>query len=502
MSGSSATAEGIQFPVRDGRRSSTAATKKIFARAATPVDPALAGAIAGAADWRKSYVDHVRDVVAAGIATPDRAIRMARAGLDAATSEMVFLRDGDETPLPAAMDRYDRPAFDTLTIQGKGSPSPGGFRLPYLGDGLDGDAILRRLDAWEERGAIEPSCNEAVRTALADPDWFDLSDLNVVLLGAASEMGPLQSLLSWGAHVIAVDLPRPELWARIIGLALDGPGRLSIPVPQGSSVDVHAAADVAGMDLTTQTPEVRTWIDGFPGDLVIGNYVYADGANFVRLAVGVDVMLQDLAARRGPFPLAHLATPTDVYAVPSDIVAGARVGRRSGVRGAFQGAARNLTARRLYLANYGTTLPDDLGRAWGLSDCLVPQQGPNYALAKNLQRWRATVSRVDGTTTSANLAPATRTRSVMKNRVLAAAYSGAPRFGVEIFQSATSAALMAALLVHDLRNPKALAEPSMSLDHPYDLFVHAAAHGGLLRMAHQPRSVLPLAVLLGFVRTS
>ena len=29
----------------------------------------------------------------------------------------------------------------------------------------------------------------------------------------------------------------------------------------------------------------------------------------------------------------------------------------------------------------------------GVNDSLVPQQGPNYALAKRLQRWRATVAR-------------------------------------------------------------------------------------------------------------
>ena len=32
----------------------------------------------------------------------------------------------------------------------------------------------------------------------------------------------------------------------------------------------------------------------------------------------------------------------------------------------------------------------------GVNDSLVPQQGPNYALAKRLQRWRATVAREAG----------------------------------------------------------------------------------------------------------
>ena len=82
----------------------------------------------------------------------------------------------------------------------------------------------------------------------------------------------------------------------------------------------------------------------------------------------------------------------------------------------------------------------------------MPQQGPNYALAKRLQRWRATRARDDGVTVSLNVAPPTRTRSVVKNRALAAAYAGAHRFGIEVFEPATSNTLMAALLVHDLRS--------------------------------------------------
>jgi len=129
----------------------------------------------------------------------------------------------------------------------------------------------------------------------------------------------------------------------------------------------------------------------------------------------------------------------------------------------------------------------------------VPQQGPNYALAKRLQRWRAVVAR-QSVLTSANVAPATRTRSVMKNRILAAAYNGASSYGVEVFDVETSNTMMAALLIHDLRNPAAVAAPSTVLAHPVDLFVDQAAHGGLWRLPYEPRSVLTLAAVEGLVR--
>jgi hypothetical protein len=88
---------------------------------------------------------------------------------------------------------------------------------------------------------------------------------------------------------------------------------------------------------------------------------------------------------------------------------------------------------------------------------------------------------------------------VTKNRLLAAAYRGAPRFGVEIFPAETTRALMAALLVHDLRNPAALARPQNSIDHPYDLFAHGALHGGIWRLPYEPRSILPLALVRGSI---
>ena len=124
---------------------------------------------------------------------------------------------------------------------------------------------------------------------------------------------------------------------------------------------------------------------------------------------------------------------------------------------------------------------------------MVPQQGPNYALAKRLQRWRATVARRDGALVSMNVAPPTRTKSVVKNRALAAAYAGAHRFGVEVFEPATSNVLMAALLVHDLHTgggPKH--------EHPWQDEAYAAAHGGLWRAPYAPRSALGLAALLGY----
>jgi hypothetical protein len=94
---------------------------------------------------------------------------------------------------------------------------------------------------------------------------------------------------------------------------------------------------------------------------------------------------------------------------------------------------------------------------------------------------------------SLNVAPPTRTRSVLKNQALAAAYAGAHRFGVEVFEPATANGLMAALLVHDLHTGGGPAHTEPWQDEAY-----AAVHGGLWRTAYAPRSILGMAALFGW----
>src|SRR5699024_3722962 len=125
------------------------------------------------------------------------------------------------------------------------------------------------------------------------------------------------------------------------------------------------------------------------------------------------------------------------------------------------------------------------------ADILVPQQGPSYAMAKRLQRWRGVRAEADGHTVSFNVAPSSWTRSVTKNRVLAAAYQGAHRFGVEIFDADTTRVLMAAMLAHDLHHGAG------ERAHPEQLFADQAAHGGLWRAGYEPKTVLGFAAVLG-----
>jgi len=486
----SAQADGVLFPLIDGRRSTQSTAKAVFADAARGVAPDVADAIEHSRNWHKDYVAHLSTLERVSALSPKSALSVAADGLFALHERMVFARDGDELSLSHALDRWQSSPFETVTLDGL-APHPRRLVIPYRGQELSGDALHRQLDEWVRRGVIEPSCADALRLVDAQPDWLDASDITVALVGAAAEMSPLPALLEWGATVAAVDLPRPAVWERIVSAARAGSGRVLAPATGDA---------IAGADLLTQLPEIRSWLTGLATPLVFGNYAYADGAMFVRVAAAADALTADLTASGTARALAYLASPTDVFAVPMPVVDAARAGgdvkRRGRVIG---GPLRTLTGSRMFTPNYRVVVDGEDGQRFGLADSVVPQQGPNYALAKRLQRWRAVVAR-ETVLTSANVAPATKTKSVMKNRVLAAAYSGASRYGVEVFETRTSSTLMAALLLHDLRNPKAAAHPDTMLSHPLGLFVDQAAHGGLWRLPWEPRSVLPLAAVEGLVR--
>jgi hypothetical protein len=468
--------------------------RAVAADALRQVDPAGALAAEQDTNWRKGYLVHFRRLVEAGLASKDAAVSVARGGLDSVHRQMRVVDHGEETELGSLLSAPAQRSVATVTVPGTGE-AESELSLPYHGERLRGSALLRRLETWAEGGVIEPSCADAVRTVAAHPQWLRLPGRTVVALGAGAEVGPVPALLSWGARVIAIDLPGSPIWERLLDTARRSGGTLVVPVaddkpgrhqPGGSD---QVIAERAGLDLLSDVPAIAGWLAAVEGPLVLGNYVYADGASNVRLAAAADVLTVRLQASRGDVALAFLATPTDVFAVPAEAVAQAAraYATRSPASKLAGGMLRTLSGGRLLRRAYTP------GAEPGINDSLVAQQGPNYALAKRLHRWRATLARDSGATVSMNVAPPSRTRSVVKNRALAAAYAGAYRFGVEVFEPATCKVLMAALLVHDLHT-----SGGPAYAHPWQDEAHAAAHGGLWRIAYAPRSALELAAALGY----
>lgn len=478
---------GVQLPADgEGRRSSSAFGRAVVTDALRGVDAAGALGAERESNWRGGYPVHFRRLLEAGLVSRAAAVQLATDGLAAVRDRMQFVdAAGVEAPLRTLPFEATTSPRATATIAGGGEPETE-LSLPLGGERLSGDALARRLDAWVTAGVLEPSAADTVRTVMAHPEWLRLDGHTVVVLGAGAEMGPLPALLRWGVRVAAVDLPGPALWGRVLASGRNRAGTLLLPVPPGHDGD---PADAAGLDLLTDLAAAGEWIRGLDGRLVLGNYVYADGANFVRLSAAVDALAGHLGDTVDDLALAFLATPTDVFAVPADAVeqSHAAYEHRSRIGKMVGRPLRVVSGGRLLRRQYVS------GTYPGVHDALVAQQGPNYALAKRLHRWRATVARDAGTTVSMNVAPPTRTRSVVKNRALAAAYAQAHRFSIEVFEPATANTLMAALLIADLHTGGGPAH-----EHPWQDEAHDAVHGGLWRGPYQPRSALGIAAVLGY----
>ena len=125
----------------------------------------------------------------------------ARAGLASLYSTFQFngttLREGLKQP-------SNGEPFSTETVHGESVEPAPDVTLPLGGVTLDGDSTMAKLRAWAAAGVVEPDVVTAVEGVrgrgcdLASSEWV------FVVLGAGAAMGPLETLLSLGAHVLAV----------------------------------------------------------------------------------------------------------------------------------------------------------------------------------------------------------------------------------------------------------------------------------------------------------
>ena len=454
-------------------------------------DPTGARAAEQATDWRTDYLVHFRRLVEAGLGLAGgRGRRSPGTGWTRCTSGCGSLGPGRRGALARRVagrpaDRSSRASRSSAT----GEPVDE-LVLPYHGDRLRG----RRASVAGSTPGSTPGWSSrrsptAVEEVLANPDWLRLEGHTVAVLGRRRRDGS-------AAVADAVGRPgrrgRPRP-AGDLGAGADaGHGRRRDAGRAGAAgAEPRALEEVAGVDLLAEVPAVERWLQEQPGTLVIGNYVYADGATNARVSMAVDELttrLQAESRRRGarrswrrrptcsPYRRRRCEHSTRAYdgrsarsktlGRPLRALSGGRLLRRNYVRGLRP------RHQRLAGAAAGTEL-----RAGQAAAALAGDRRPPRT----------------GALVSMNVAPPTRTRSVVKNRALAAAYAGAHRFGVEVFEPATSNVLMAALLVHDLHTGGGPRH-----EHPWQDEAYAAAHGGLWRAPYAPRSALGLAALLGY----
>jgi len=492
---------GIEFPTtKRGDRSTTSAGKEVFAASLRTVDPKEAERVARERDWRFGYAKHVVRNVEISAQSPENALQIARDGLAYLHNNFEFIRDGKTYKLAEAM-RTIKSSFETGFIRGTGKRSTTELVVEYKGQHLKGEALRKQLDKWVEYGTIEPEARDAIAWAARDGN-ADLSDKYFVLLGAGSAMGPLLFLLQYGANIIAVDLDRDFIWKRLIGLVRDSPGTMIFPLkkPQSDIKDDNDLFCSAGCNLFTQTPEIRNWLLTVEPerDLVIGGYAYLDGARHVQVSLAMDAIMQGVTEHRRNVTLAFLCSPTDVFTRPEAAYKASLANLKAAPL--WQKLLSAIGAGRILVPNTRKPVVGSSGTLH-VVDGIVIAQGPNYALAKRLQHWRAMVARADGIAVSTNIAPSTATHSVVHNKQFAAAYGGMHHFKpMEIMYQETSNAVMGALLLNDAFNPKSVARADLS--HPLDLFASGAFHGGIWRAAYKIDSIGEVAALIYYTKTN
>jgi hypothetical protein len=477
--------------------------KTTFSRAIKAVSPEEAQKIDDLPDkkWRRAYQRNVVENVRHSAKSSKAALAVANAGLDYLHNTMVFVRpeDGKETSLNEAMKTYKDKRFMTHEIQGT-APRASKYTVQYKPYGtpgslkeLSGDALHKQIDTWVRNGTIELSCGNAMAKVVDNPEWCDLSDTYFVLFGATSAMGPFFKLMDLGANVIALDLDRQPIWERLLRDTRSRAGKLIFPVKEKISANAsdEEIAKVAGCNLLTDTPEIRTWLaDLLPGKrFVCMALAYLDGALFVKVSMAMDAIIKSLIETRGADLVtpAYLCTPTDAHLCTSTSVEAAKANfRRAPV---WQGLLAPFLGKAGFPMKKNVEKPlldADGNEMDGLHvvDCIISEQGPNYILAKRLQHWRAIVSREAGSTVSSNVAPSTATASVLSNVLFALGYKGMSSFRpMEITYQETSNSVMAALLIRDVRDPTSAANPKTPLRNPLNLFTENAFHGGCWRAA-------------------
>lgn len=511
--------KGLSFPTDSkGERSTTTAGKNIIAAAIrgskAPNAEDLASKCEREKNWRFKYNKHFMNMVKVSAHSPEAAIGVAKAGINYMHSNFEFV---DPTN-PASFVKFSEymkknfTPFSTGTIVGTKTGTKPNLVVPYKGKSLEGESLKAQLTKWAKYGTIEPDAAVSI-SKLADGP-LDLNGQHFVLIGAGSAMGPFIKLLEHGATVVAIDIPGAwgagpqKMWERLITTARNSSGTLIFPLskPQKDFANDAELFAGCGANLTEQTGEIAAWLKSVaPGKrLTVGNYTYLDGDLHVKLSLAADAVIAAVCEARKDTAVAFLCTPTDIHFIPDEAHKAAlkNYGFRPGK--GIELLINLLTMGTKLVKNALPPITAADGSKVKVVDGLSVAQGPNYALAKRLQHWRAIVAYEAGHTVSSTIAPSTSTQSVVSNKTFAWAYGGMPYFRpYEIFVQDTTNAVMAAILISNVTDKTSVANPAnraaKGIKNPLELFKFNSVHGGLWRAAYKVDSIGEVSALIYFL---
>ena len=534
-------ASGVSFPAdARGVRRTTGPAKSVWAAAALGLGneegAALAAELLAEKDWRHGYAKYaVRLAELQSVAPPARCVASCEAGLTAAAETFQWLReDGSCVSLRDAMDAPGR-ALSTEIVRGGGgkdgadtAKGADAMTIERERERLFGDAAIARARGWAEDGCVEPDVVDALESLRArSDDWADadLGDTLFALLGGTSELCPLVPLLRLGAHVAVVAREGAKLEEAVSEAARSETGTLYVPLTETNSSNSESRR---GADLAARAPEIRAWLEsvfaaGTFSRVVVGAYAYADGEAHVRATLASDLVLAGLRETLGPSRVAaaFLSSPGTAFPIPRAAWRHAKGRERDAEanEGAFHwrklvglvcggGFAPNCRAplARTRVDTTDRSMSETSELAY-VHDGHVILQGPNYALAKTLQNWRAVACGANGVATSANMAPGSRTKSMRHVKAVAIALEGQKHFPpLRPFDADETRETMASLVLRDLgadrdaRLGRAAPDKTKSDEknaHPMDVFGRHAVHGGTWRCPWSVDSIGRASVVAG-----
>ena len=375
--------------------------------------------------------------------------------------------------------------------------------------------------SWVDQKLAEPGLYAAAAFLKLQPEIHPASGDLLVALGAAAEFAPTENWLKLGGSVAAVARPRKALWQQLIETARQSGGELLVPVlasrlrAKGLTADASLAArmndeqlaEFAGLDLIEDVSAIASWLAELSAPnlgskeghrTVLGCYAYAPAAEHIRVQAVQDSLIARLIENRAAekIALAWLATPTDSTVVTSD-VAESNLER-------FQHRSLLTRFRDKFFEPLGQLKPATLnkfsssdGTELATIDSSIKLQGPSYLFAKRTQRWRAYLAHSQGVLVSYQICPPARTDSVLSRRILTASYAGGPKVGLHPFEIQTANLAATAMLLRDLYDADAPANPKRKLANPVELHAANAIHGGFWRLAYEPSTIGIASTLMG-----
>ena len=435
--------------------------------------------------WKRSYGVLLSRFEAQRVASPRR-VDIARYVQRRAQAALLFAHEGTTEPLADYLAGPE-PAPELHTIECGDAPALRA-EVPLDGAVYRGRELLTLIDRLAEDGDLTHAAQRALRWIVEHIEQrggvLDLRGERFAVLGAGAELAATTLLLKAGATVLWVDLSDPSRW-----LAQRG-------VTAGKILYAQAASN-----LLEQPRAIRAAVERFAqdGPVHMGLFAYASGASQEwRLGAAMNAITSHLP-RRCVRSVTILVSPTTVPSLQPESIAAAE---RQAAAEPLWKAALSRTGLLPKPGSYAAN-----GVHIGLSTVSV--QGLSYQAAQYISKLAAAENfAVHGPgwdsdaprpiTVSANVAGITRTRS-LSHPLFAAAFVGAPRFGVRIFDPDTTRALSGLLILHDLLNPQAPGSSSVQLEPS----VKAAGvfsqqiHGGIYNLPYPLENAIRVAAVIG-----